>query len=152
ALGGGLGVVLGVFGVDALVALDPADVPRVADVGANGWILGGMLGGSLPGGVGFGLLPPPPATAVDLGSSPQEGRRGATAARRHGRLRAILVVSQFALALPLLVGAGLMTRSFVALTAIDPGFDARGVAAMQVSVAGTANIEPGRRAVLYPEM
>src|SRR5262249_47696934 len=55
-------------------------------------------------------------------------------------------------ALPLLVGAGLMVRSFAALMAIDPGFDARGVVAMEVSVSGTASVEPGRRAVLWPEL
>lgn len=151
-LGGGAGVVLGVWGVDLLRALEPTDVPRVASVSVDGAILAVMAGVSILCGIGFGLVPALRATAVDLSSSLKEGGRGATDGARQGRLRGVLVISQFALALPLLVGAGLMIRSFAALQAIDPGFASEGVLTLQVSLAGTSQARPGRPEAFYPEV
>src|SRR5262249_24725574 len=69
-----------------------------------------------------------------------------------GKLRRVFVAAEVAIALVLLVGAGLMVKSFLALLAIDPGFDPRGVLTLEVSVTGTRQAEPGRRAVLYPRI
>lgn len=152
AIGGGLGLVLGVFGTDLLVALDPVDVPRVASVSVDGTVLGVMVAIILVAGVGFGLVPALRATSADLGSALKDGGRTGTEGGRHGRLRSLLVVSQFALALPLLVGAGLMIRSFAALQSVNPGFDADGVLSMTVSVSGTGQMTEGRRSVFFPEL
>src|SRR5262249_12396753 len=127
-------------------------VPRVANVSVDATILATMAGVSILCGVGFGLVPALRATAVDLSSSLKESARGATEGARQGRLRGLLVVSQFALALPLLVGAGLMIRSFAALQAIDPGFDSEGVLTLQVSLAGTSQVKAGRPETFYPEL
>ncbi|HEY6051891.1 MAG TPA: FtsX-like permease family protein, partial [Thermoanaerobaculia bacterium] len=79
----------------------------------------------------------------------RDGERGSTEGGGRSRLRSILVGSELALALVLTVGAGLMIRSFLALTSIDPGFDPRHVLTMVVSVAGTSQAEPGRRPGFY---
>src|SRR5262249_14543082 len=81
-----------------------------------------------------------------------EGGRGTSDGIRRNRLRSFLVASEFTLALILLVGAGLMIRSFIALRAVDPGFNPHNVLSMAVSVAGSKETEPGRRAAFYREL
>jgi putative ABC transport system permease protein len=148
-LGGAGGLLLAFWGTNLLVSLGPADVPRVETVALDTRVLAFTLGISLLTGIAFGLAPALKAAGRNLTESLREGDRGATEGLHRGRLRGILIASEFALALVLLIGAGLMIRSFAALEAIDPGFDPRRVLSLTASVAGTSEAAPERRADFY---
>jgi putative ABC transport system permease protein len=114
--------------VPAIVALSPADTPRIQDVGLNLPVLTfAMLIAALTG-IAFGVLPSLQLTRGNLQSFLKEGARGALGGTRAGRLRTALVVSQVALAMVLLVGAGLLMRSFFTLLGVERGFTHHAVA------------------------
>jgi putative ABC transport system permease protein len=150
--GGAAGLLLARAGVRALVALGPPGLPRLESVALDGRVLAFALVVSLGTGLAFGLVPALQATRRDLADALREGERGSTEGGGRGRLRSALVSSELALALVLLVGAGLMIRSFVALQAVDPGFDRRNVLSMIVSVAGTASADPARRVAFFEDV
>ncbi|HEX6839181.1 MAG TPA: ABC transporter permease, partial [Polyangia bacterium] len=120
-VGGALGVLVALWGVDALVALAPDALPRANEVALDARVLLFSAGLTLATGVGFGLLPALSASRPDLHDGLRDGARGASATR--GRLKRALVVGELALSLVLLVGTGLMLRSFLALRAVDPGLE-----------------------------
>ena len=151
AAGGVAGVGLGIAALRLLVALAPPETPRLEDVRLDPAILLVTLSASVLTGLVFGLAPALQGSATRLQDSLKECGSAGTG-RETGWLRRTLVAAEVAIALVLLVGAGLMVRSLLALQAIDPGFDPRGVVAMEVSVAGTAQAEQGRRLVLYPQI
>jgi putative ABC transport system permease protein len=151
-LGGGAGSLLALGGIRALVALAPGGIPRIETIGLDARALLFLLGISLLTGVGFGLVPALRASATDLNDALKEGGRGSTEGIRRNRFRSVLMASEFALALMLLVGAGLMIRSFIALRAIDPGFDPHNLLTMVVPVAGSREAAPERRAIFYEEL
>ncbi len=100
----------------------------------------------------FGLIPALRAARVDLAETFKDGDRGSSDGHSRHRLRSALVASEFALALVLLIGAGLMMRSFAALQRIDPGFDPRNVITLTVSTSGTKEGDPRvRSSVLTPK-
>ena len=100
--------------------------------------------------VGFGLAPALQASSVKVNDTLKEGGRSQTEGVGRNRLRSLLVVSEFALALVLLIGAGLMIRTFSALQAVDAGFNPHNVISMVVSVAGTREAEPAPPCHLLP--
>ena len=125
ALGGGaLGLGLAALGVQGLLKLAPVAVPRAAEIGMDGSVLLFTLAVSLASGVLFGLFPVLGYARPDLSGALKEGGRATTAGRERHRARSFLVVAQVALALVLLVGSGLMARSFVAMRGVDVGFQA----------------------------
>ena len=150
AVGGVAGLLLAYWGVRALVAASPGFLPRVATISLDGRVLLGTALLTCLTAVGFGLLPALRASAVDLAGAFKQGDRGSAGAR--GRLRGILVGSEIMLALVLLVGAGLLARSFVALRHVDAGFDDRGVMTMTLSITGTRVAGPGMRTAFYREV
>jgi putative ABC transport system permease protein len=103
-------------------------------------------------GIAFGLAPALQAARRDVQGALREGERGSTEGSGRRRLRGSLVASEVALALVLLVGAGLLIRTFAALQRIDPGFDPRGVLTMVVSLSGSAESAPPRRAVFFRDV
>ncbi|HEU4585291.1 MAG TPA: ABC transporter permease [Gemmatimonadaceae bacterium] len=122
ALGGGaLGVLLAIGATRALVMLGSAQLPRAAEIGLDPAVLLFALALSMLTGLIFGLVPALRATSTDLQTALREGGRGSSSARGH-RLRAGLVVGEVAVAVILVVGAGLMTRSFVELLHVELGF------------------------------
>jgi putative ABC transport system permease protein len=126
--GAGLGVAVAMAGLRGLVAIAPADVPRLGEVAINWTVLGATLAISVLAGLAFGLVPVLQTRRLDPQRALKDGGGlQASAGRRHGRLRAGLVVIEIALAVVLLAGAGLLVRSFRALTVIDPGFHSEGV-------------------------
>jgi putative ABC transport system permease protein len=130
--GGVLGVLAAYWGVGALVAIGPADIPRLPLARVDGPVLSFVVGLTLLSGLIFGLAP-----AVRMaGQLPQEALKegGRTGSARGDRLRSVLVVGEIALALVLLTGAGLLIRSAIALNAVDAGFDPRGVLVGRVSL------------------
>jgi len=121
-LGGGLGVALAEGGVKALVSLLPAGFPRAHDIHVNGWVLGFTFFVSIITGILFGLAPALQASRTDPKRGLYKGARTSTAGASQGRLRNALVVSEVSLACVLLIGAGLMLRSFLNQLNLDPGF------------------------------
>jgi putative ABC transport system permease protein len=121
--GGGLGLLLAAWGIELLVSFSPGNIPRLNEVGLDKGVLLFTFGVSLATGCLFGLLPALQASKTDLSVSLKEGgSRGSTAGRPASRLRNALVVSEIAIAVVLLAGAGLMIRSFAAIREVDPGF------------------------------
>lgn len=120
--GGGLGVLLSVFVSRLLVALAPEVTPRLAEVAVDGRVLAFAVAASVGSLLVFGLAPALRASRTDLQADLRDGRG---VARRSRRLEAALVVAQVAVALTLLVGSGLLLRSFVELRRVDLGFEPR---------------------------
>jgi putative ABC transport system permease protein len=132
-IGGVLGVLLAYAGTRALVAMAPASIPRLGEIGIRGSALAFTAGVSIFSGMLFGLLPALRAGSKRSFSALRDGGRGSTIGRDRHRARAVLVVGQVALALVLLVGSGLMVRSFQRLRAVDPGFRSQGVLTFRVA-------------------
>ncbi|HUA62685.1 MAG TPA: ABC transporter permease [Verrucomicrobiae bacterium] len=151
-LGGAAGLLLALAGTRALVALSPPDIPRITSVSIDVRVVVFLQGVTLLAGLLFGLAPALHASMSDLAGAVKEGGRGSSEGIGRNRVRSLLVTSEFALAMMLLAGAGLMIRSFNALEAIDPGWDPHHVLSMIVSVAGSSEAAEGRREVFYREM
>jgi len=123
ALGGGLlGLGLAALGVQGLLRLAPAGLPRAPEIGMDGSVLLFTLAISVASGVVFGLFPVMGYARPDISGALKEGGRATTAGKERHRARSFLVVAQVALALVLLVGSGLMARSFLAMRSVDIGF------------------------------
>ena len=121
-VGGALGLLFAVWGVDALVLLSPPSLPRLQGVGVNSTVLAFTAGLSIVTGVIFGLVPAIQGSRVDLHQVMREASRSTSASGRATRLRRVLVVGEFALALVLLVGAALLVQSFWRLQHVALGF------------------------------
>jgi predicted permease len=139
--GGALGVLAAYWGVAALVALGPADIPRLGLARVDGPVLAFVLLLTLGAGLVFGLAPAARMAAQLPQDALKEGGRTGQAGRRD-RLRSALVVGEIALALVLLTGAGLLIRSAIALNDVDPGFDPRGVLVGRVSLPASGYASP----------
>jgi len=132
ALGGGLGLLLAHWGTHLITSYLPAGVPRLREADIDSVVLGFTVALSLLAGVIFSMAPAWQGSRANLREVLQEGGRGSTGRRQ--RLRSTLVVSEIALTLAVLVGAGLLIRSFWRLQQVDSGFDARNVLMTQISV------------------
>ena len=126
-IGGALGVALAYAAVRAIVSAQPEGVPRVGDIHVNVTVLLFAAAASLVTGLLFGLLPARYAAAVDPNESLKDSGRSSSASAGALRLRAALMTLEVAMTLVLLVGAGLLTRSFAKLIHVDPGVDPTGV-------------------------
>lgn len=144
-LGGVIGVVVGVWGAGALIAVSPGGLPRADDLAHASllttvldWrIIAFTIAVALVTGLLFGLAPALHLARADLASTLKEaGGRGASG-RRAARTRNVLVVVEMALALVLLIGATLLIRTFISLHDVRPGFDPHGVLTLKTSLAGT---------------
>jgi putative ABC transport system permease protein len=131
-IGGALGLVLGYAGVRLLLASSPDSLPRLGEIGLDGRVLLFTLGVSLLAGVLFGLAPLLHLSAPSMASSLKEGGRRTTAAPARQRLRRGLVVVEMALAVVLVIGAGLLIRSLGALHRVDVGFNPSGLLTFQL--------------------
>jgi putative ABC transport system permease protein len=130
--GGALGALLALWGIEALAPFLPSTLPRHNAISVNGRVLAFTVAASFVTVLLFGLLPAFQAAGTAVGAALNESGRGATGSRRQSLLRRLLVVAEIALALLLLVGAGLMVRSFVNLRQVDAGFTAHNVLTMRV--------------------
>jgi putative ABC transport system permease protein len=147
--GGALGVALARVGLQVLVGLAAASLPRADAIGLDWGVLAFTIVVSVVTGMMFGLLPAMRTSGGTMADALRDGARGSTEGAQKSRVRSLLVTSEIALALVLLTGAGLAMRSFVALRAVDSGFDPRGVLSAVVTLQGTAEAAPGRRAAFY---
>jgi predicted permease len=149
--GGALGLLLAHWGVEGLVALAPADLPRLSEVAVNGRVLAFGLGVAAVTGVLFGLAPALHVSRTPLEQVLREGGRGASDARG-GRLRRLVVVAEVGLAVLLLAGAGLLARSFRELQRVEPGFDPRNVLTARISLPGSRYATPEGREGFYRQL
>ena len=147
---GAVGVVLSASGLNALLAVWPRALPRATEIGLDGPVLAFGLGLAVLTGVVFGILPAWRASAPGIEQSLREDAPGATGGRR--RLQSTLVVGEVTLALVLLVGAGLLVRSFVRLSNVNPGFDTRDVLAARIRLTPARYPEGAQQTLFFESM
>ena len=135
-IGGAIGLGLAYWSTQALVAARPADLPRLDAIRLDATVVWFTLGAVLMTSLVFGLVPALQATNDQLLQGLQESGRSGGGGRKTRRLRAGLVVAEMALAVVLLTGAGLLIRSFLALTEVDPGFQPGGAMSVRVTFQG----------------
>jgi putative ABC transport system permease protein len=151
-VGGGLGLILAYWGVDAIPALIPGRIPRLDEVGVDMRILAFTSSLSILTGVLFGMAPAWRASRCDLVESLKEGVRSSGLGRGSRRLRGVLVVAEIAVAVVLLIGAGLLIQSFIKLLNVDPGFRAENVLTFRLSLPESRYTEGHERARFFQEM
>jgi putative ABC transport system permease protein len=131
------GVLLAMLGIAAIKAADPGGIPRIDQLGLNFWVLGFTLLAAVATGVLSGLVPAWQAPYRNIVSGLREGERSQAGSRAQKRLRAVLVASEVALSLTLLVGAGLLIRSFDRLLRVDRGFQSENRLLVGVNIPGS---------------
>jgi putative ABC transport system permease protein len=147
--GGAAGLALAWLGTRALVAARPQDLPRLDQVGVDAAVVAFTFFLAVGTALLFGLLPALQSTGGRLAGTLKEGGRGGISGRGGHRLRNGLIVAETALAVVLLVGAGLLVKSFLSLTAVDPGFRPEGAVTFTVSFQSATYDEPERRIEAY---
>jgi putative ABC transport system permease protein len=151
-VGGALGLPLALWGVEVLVALSPDRIPRLNEVRIDGTVLGFTLLVSLVSGIVFGLAPALYSSKLNLNESLKEGGRGASESVGRRRLHNMLVCSEIALSLMLLICAGLMIKSFVRLQNVNPGFSPENILTMHISLPGNKYEGQARTVAFYQEL
>jgi putative ABC transport system permease protein len=132
--GAAIGGALAAWIVDAIVAFGPKGLPRLDTIAIDGRVLAFSIGIAIVTGLLFGLVPAFHAARAEIGQMLKESVRGSTVRRAAQRTRSALVMTEMALAVVLLVGAGLLIRSFATLLKVDPGFRPENVVSFDVSV------------------
>jgi putative ABC transport system permease protein len=148
-LGGALGVLLAWWGLRILLALSPADIPRLDNIHLDARALWFTLALSLITGLGVGLAPALQATRLELNQALKEGWSGGAGSRRAQRIRGVFIVAEMALTLALLIGAGLLVRSFWRLQQVNLGFRADHLLTLQLDLLRSKY--PGWQAVSFYE-
>ena len=149
--GGGLGLLLATWGMKLLVAYGPADVPRLHNVGLDRYVLFFTVVVSVLTGILFGLVPALQTSKPDPGNTLKQDGRGLTHAGRN-RMRGALIVSEVALSLMLLVGAGLLVNSFWRLLKTDVGFNPRSVLALDIPLSGATYKTGEQRSAAFQQL
>src|ERR1035438_9129172 len=153
ALGGGaIGWLLAAGVIRVLAHAGPASVPRLSLAAVDLRLFGFALAVSMATGILFGLAPAMQAAGSTLSLTLNEGGRGGTAGRGGRRVRNALVVAELALAVVVLIAAGLLMRSFTRLRGVDPGFQPAGLLTVRVPLAGGRNAAPDRRIAFFRQV
>ncbi|HYP26921.1 MAG TPA: ABC transporter permease [Blastocatellia bacterium] len=150
-LGGALGLLIAIWGLDGLRSLNPGNIPLLQNIRIDGRVLAFTFAVTMVTGILFGLAPALRSSQVNMNESLKEGGRSLVSGRHH-RLRNLLVIAEMALSLVLLIGAGLLIRSFVRVQQVEPGFDPRNVLSLRLSVVGTDYAEESRRRSFYQQL
>jgi putative ABC transport system permease protein len=150
--GGALGLALGAWGMDLLLALAPEGLPRLSDVSLDGRALVFTSALTLLTGLGFGLFPALQSSRPNLNETLKDAGRGSTDDRRRRLIRGALVVSEVALAMVLLVGAGLLVKSFLRLRSVDPGFNPYNALTVGIQLSRMKYPEENQRVSFYKQL
>lgn len=150
-MGGGVGVLLALWIIDLLPRIKAVKVPRIEQIGIDGRVLAVTLGLSLLTGIVTGLAPAMRSSRFNLSQALNDGTR-TSAGHRRRRIGSLLVVLEVALALVLLAGGGLMLKSFVRLTDVDPGFDPHNVLRLDLSLPGPRYAKPQQQVRFYGDL
>ena len=140
-LGGGAGLVLAEWGTRLLLSLKPAALERFSGIQVDARVLIFVFGVSVLTGIVFGIAPAWSAASADFGEALKDGGGRVTASPSSHLLRKLLVIAEFALALVLLVGAGLLLKGFSRLSAVNPGFNPRNVISMHLQLPATRYVD-----------
>ena len=143
------GLALAWLGLRVLLALLPADMPRVEAIGIDMRVLGFTAALALATGLGFGLLPAVRSVGSSLSGGLNDNGRSSSPGRRHGRVSGAIIIAEIAMSVVLVASAGLLIRSVIALTRVDPGFTAERVVAARVSPPANVYREDDRIRELY---
>ncbi len=143
--GGGAGVLLAIWGIKLLMAVNPIKLPQYNRIGIDLTVLGFTLGASVITGIVFGFAPAWQTLRSDLHPALKEGGRSGGVDSRQRRLSGVLVIAEMSMAVLLLIGAGLLMRSFVRLLDVKPGFATEDVLTMQVGLPNTSYQQPQKR-------
>ena len=152
AAGGVVGLLLALWGISLLLSLAPEDLPRVRDVSLDGRVLGFTAAVTLLTGLIFGLVPALQASKPNLNETLKDAGRGSTEGGRHHVIRSGLVVFEVATALVLLVGAGLMIKSFLQLQKVDPGFNPDNALVVNMSLPQKKYPEADQQSAFYSQL
>jgi len=150
--GGMLGLVFAHFGVKLIVAFLARSLPRTADITVDGWVLAFTLAVSVLTGVVAGLLPAIRASKTNLNDSLKQGLGRTDADSGGNRTRGVLVISEVALSLVLLIGAGLLIRTLARLRNVDPGLDPHNVLTMSFSLSSTKYDKSVQQIAFYDQL
>ena len=149
--GGVVGLLLATWGTELLIAYGPADVPRLHEVAIDRYVLAFTFGMATLTGLLFGLVPAIQASRPDPGNMLKETGRGLSHGARN-RVRSALIVSEVALSLMLLAGAGLLINSFWRLLHTDAGFDPRSVLALDIPLNRATYTKPEQRSAAFQQL
>ena len=147
--GAALGLLMAVWTIDLLRASDAWGIARLNELEMNRWVLAFTTVVAVVTGILIGVVPAVQASRGDLAPALREGERGVSGAPRQQRLRAVLVAAEVALTLALLVGAGLLLRSFSALLRVDRGFQTERRLLVELNLPQRYNADEGKRAVQF---
>src|SRR6266404_1072852 len=150
-LGGVIGLLLAIWGVQLLLGVTPKDIPRLEGVSVDRWALLFTFVVSIGTGVLFGMAPAWHARNLSLNESLREGGRGIAGLVRVKRLRGLLVMSEIALAVVLLIGAGLMLKSFQRLTDVNPGFNSDNLLTMALGLQFVHYQDPAKQVAFFDQ-
>jgi putative ABC transport system permease protein len=151
-MGCAVGLLLGSWGVDLIVAVSPPDTPRLAEIGMDRQVFVFTLAISLLTGLLFGLAPALQASKPDLNEALKEGGRSGSDGSRLSRVRGMLVVAEVALSLVVLIGAGLLVKSFMRLQDVKPGFEPQNLLIFSISLPGKKYGEPSERTQFWEQL
>ncbi len=151
-MGGAVALLFALWGIDALVAALPEGVPRAEQIGLDRSVLGFTLLISLVTGILLGLAPAWQGTKPDLTEGLKEGGKFLMGGARRNRVRSLLVIGEVALSLLLLIGAGLMMKSFYRLREVKPGVDPHNVVTMQINLPQTKYAKDYKQANFFQEV
>ena len=151
-IGGTLGVLLAAWSVDLLQSLAPPGLPRLSGIRIDMRVLSYALAAAVVTGLLFGVAPAIHAAGDNSGGRLKEGGRSGGDGAAGRRIRSVLAVAELAVALVLLIGAGLLVRSIVALNSVDPGFATRNVLALRVELPRLKYSEPAKTVAFFREL
>jgi putative ABC transport system permease protein len=150
-LGAGLGLLLSWWLVELIVSLNPGNIPRLDEISLDGRVLAFTLLLSLGSGLIFGLAPALSISKIDLNEALKDASK-ASVSGHQSNLRRAFVIAEIALSLALLVGAGLMVKSFVRLGRVELGFNPENVLTMRVALPSNRYVEPPRQTAFYQQV
>lgn len=151
-VGGALGLAVAYGGIRLLVALNPPNIPRLSEIDVDSSVLGFTFLIALVTGLAFGLAPALEASKPDLNETLKEGARGSTGGLGRQRIRSLLVVSEVALTVLLLIAAGLMLKSFYSLQKVKPGFDPENTLTMWLNLPASKYADDHKIEAFYEQV
>jgi len=151
-LGGVLGALLSAWGTHALAGMAQGSLPRASEIRTDGYVMAFTLLVSMLAGIFFGLVPALQISRADLNSVLRSEGRGSTSGRRRNAMRNLLVVSQVALCMLLLIASGLLLRNFAQLRSGNPGFDPHNLLTLNVALPPARYSKPAQMAAFFSEL
>ncbi|HZH90555.1 MAG TPA: ABC transporter permease [Pyrinomonadaceae bacterium] len=151
-MGGTLGLLIAMWGIDLLLAASPSDLPRLNEITLDARAVGFTIATTLLTAIIFGLAPALQTSKTDLNDALKDGGRGSSEGGARNKLRGALVVAEVAMSLVLLVGAGLLAQSFLRLLNVTPGFDPERVMTLDLAMTGRKYPDHAQRITLLQNL